>query len=79
MKIREEPSVPKRTPLKDVPGGTCFVQPHIIARPMMRTQVMNGNTVCCCAMNDGCVYWISADAPVLLLDVELVITEGGAL
>lgn len=75
MKIRNEPSGPKRTPLKDVPGGTCFIQPHI-ARVMLRTQVMNGNTVCCCAMNDGSVYWISADAPVIPIEAELVVTGG---
>lgn len=75
MKIRDEPSGPKRTPLKDVPGGTCFVQPHI-GRVMLRTTNTLGITVQCCAVVTGDVYWLERNAPVIPVEAELVITEG---
>jgi hypothetical protein len=75
VKIRSVPSVPKRVPLRDVLPGTCCHQPHI-GRMMLRTTNTLGNTIQCCAVNTGDVYWLSLDAPVIPVDAEVVITEG---
>jgi hypothetical protein len=43
---------------------------------MLRTTNTLGNTIQCCAVNTGDVYWLSLDAPVIPVDAEVVITEG---
>jgi len=75
VKIRSEPSMPKRTPLNDIPAGACFVQPHI-GRVMLRTTNTLGNTVQVCAVVTGDVYWLDRNAPVIPINAEVVITEG---
>ena len=76
MKIRSAPDKPQEIPLSQLKWGECFMQSHT-TRLMLLTSVVQGNCGYCCCLKSGSLYWISLDAPVIPIEVEAVIVQGG--